>query len=651
MPHRHLTTILSHKLTPILFLVLFAFIVGLFVVKDYGVSIDESDLQIYAKQSLDSYVYWVDHSQPPQLGPSNLRYYGPVFLMLVELAIRLTNKLGVNPDVVNSWHFSYFLLFLLGVISLYLLSCRWFKRRTSFLVAALFVTQPLLIGHSFINPKDTPFMSLFIICIYFGLRMIDTIPAENNGGEVKSRFFYETPHLDKRRKIYLGIIVFAWIITPILFFVFSGTFQSIVYKIVAFFYNAKSSTWYGKLFLSLAAQASHLPVENYANKAWLMLKMFGNGAYVLYSAGVFLIILRQMFPSIYKRLVTFLIMTGQSLVSMPVILFGILLGLTTSVRVIAPFAGLIIAAIALIKNPRKSFPLLVGASVWAILVCYFTWPYLWDAPVKSFIKSLSLMSQFPLSLPILFNGAYFNPSGLPYSYVPVLMSIQFTEPIVVLFWMGVLISFRHFRVKPLQNELLVLFLLWFVLPITYFILSLSPLYDNFRQLLFIVPPIFLMVGLTLEKLLDRIKSIAIYSAVAVLLLLPGVYSMVNLHPYEYAYYNSFAGGTRGAFRKFEMDYWMTSFHELAKDLNQSAPENSKVVIFGRVNTITPYLRSDLIAEDIQGNTFELNGGYDYAVLSSRWEQDTHYSEAPVLAIVERDGAIFSVLKYVQGTGP
>ena len=145
MSNRHLRRILSHKLSPILFLVLFAVVVGLFVVNDFGVSVDEPNLKIYASQSLNSYIYWLDNSQSPQLGPSNLRFYGPAFLMLVELAIRFITKSNFEPDVINLWHFSYFLLFLLGVICLYLLSCRWFSRRTSFLVAALFVTQPLLI--------------------------------------------------------------------------------------------------------------------------------------------------------------------------------------------------------------------------------------------------------------------------------------------------------------------------------------------------------------------------------------------------------------------------------------------------------------------------------------------------------------------------
>jgi len=658
MSHRNLSKILSHQLTPILFLVLIAFIAGLLVLKDFGVSVDEPNLHLFAKRSLDSYVYWIDHSLSPPIFHNIRRYYGPAFLMLVEMAIRFSIKLGFNPKVIEFWHFSYYLLFLLSVISLYRLSCRWFNRRTSFLVAALFVTQPLLVGHAFINPNDIPFMSIFIICIYFGLRMIDTIPAENNGVDIisaKSRFIYELSQISKRRRIYFAIMVLAGIITPILCYVYSETIHSMVGDTVGFFFNSDSSTWYGKSFLLFASQASHIPVENYINKARQWVKMLGFVVDAIYLVGM-LLVLRKMFPSFFtwcsiKRLVSFLITTSRSLVSIPVILTGIFIGLTTSTRVIGPFAGLIIAVIALIKNRRKSFPLLVGVCVWAILVSYFTWPFLWYAPINNFFESLSVMSQFPWGGQTLFNGNYYRSFELPYSYVPILMSIQFTEPIIVLFCVGILISLQQFRVRPLQNELLVLNLMWFILPIIYFISSPKALYDNFRHLLFIVPPIFFMVGLSLDQLLNRIKAFPVYIAITVLALLPGVYSIINLHPYEYVYYNSFAGGTRGAFRKFEMDYWNISFHEIANDLNRIAPEKSKVVIWGAIDSIIPYMRSDLIVEFKGSNTFELDGGYDYAVQNSRSDWDTVYPEAPVLAIVERDGAIFSVLKYVQGIGP
>jgi hypothetical protein len=647
MTQLHLSKILSNKNSPIILLACIAITIGLLVAKDYGVGVDEPNLNLYGTQSLDSYKSWLDQSHSPNLGPSNLRYYGPAFLMLVELAVRLIFKLGFDPNGMSVRHYSYFLVFIVGVICLYQLSCRWLNRRTSFLVALLFLTQPLLIGHAFINPKDSPFMSLFIICVYFGFRMIDSIPARNNEKDLESRLSYTWLHLDKRRRINLEIIALSWIGIPLLCYLLSGTFQTIVFKIVEFFYHSESSTWYGKLFLSFASQAGNLPVENYANKVWLILNIFRYPAFVLFS--VILLIILQRIISI-RRLFSYFIHFFQPWFSIPVITAGILIGFTTSVRVIGPFAGLMIAVLALIKHRQKSIPYLMGACLWAILICYCSWPFLWAAPINNFISSLSMMSAFPFHGTTLFNGVEYFPYELPLSYIPVLMSLQFTEPIVILFCTGVLLFFWQIWRRKIQKELFFLVLLWFIFPCLYFVFSHSRLYDNFRQILFIIPPIFFLVGLSLENMLNRIRSNMLYLALACLLLLPGVYSIIKLHPYEYTYYNSFIGGTRGAFRRFDLDYWRTSFSELAKELNRMAPQNSTVIIWRAMDTINQELRSDLVV----GNSFnplELDGSYDYALLSSRWGDDALYPGAPVLATVEREGAIFSVLKFVKGSDP
>jgi hypothetical protein len=54
MTYLHSRKILAYKHIPILFLVLFGAVVGLFVVNDFGVGVDEPNLRIYGKESLDS---------------------------------------------------------------------------------------------------------------------------------------------------------------------------------------------------------------------------------------------------------------------------------------------------------------------------------------------------------------------------------------------------------------------------------------------------------------------------------------------------------------------------------------------------------------------------------------------------------------------
>ena len=64
-------------------------IVGILIVHDFGVSFDEPRYYIYAEQSLDSYRSFFGLYYEPEYGPGNLRYYGPSFIMLVELIARI----------------------------------------------------------------------------------------------------------------------------------------------------------------------------------------------------------------------------------------------------------------------------------------------------------------------------------------------------------------------------------------------------------------------------------------------------------------------------------------------------------------------------------------------------------------------------------
>ena len=131
---------------------------------------------------------------------------------------------------------------------------------------------------------------------------------------------------------------------------------------------------------------------------------------------------------------------------------------------------------------------------------YATWPYLWPDPVGHFVESLRVMSQYPWPGQVLFNGAQYASTDIPRPYLPVLLGIQLTEPVWALFFVGLAVAVLGFVKKREYVELLVLTFVWFVLPLAGFIISRTPLYDNFRQIFFILPPVFLMAGVVFERL-------------------------------------------------------------------------------------------------------------------------------------------------------
>ena len=66
---------------------------------------------------------------------------------------------------------------------------------------------------------------------------------------------------------------------------------------------------------------------------------------------------------------------------------AILLGLTTSIRILGPLAGLIVCAYAVWKSGRKALPLVIAYAIIAVAATYATWPYLWPDPVGTLSKA------------------------------------------------------------------------------------------------------------------------------------------------------------------------------------------------------------------------------------------------------------------------
>ena len=69
--------------------------------------------------------------------------------------------------------------------------------------------------------------------------------------------------------------------------------------------------------------------------------------------------------------------------------------------------------------------------------------------------------------------------------------------------------------------------------------------------------------------------------------------VVQLHPYEYAYYNSYVGGTGGAQGQYELEYWCTSYREAMHQLNSLAMPGDKVMALGIDRAARPFAREDI----------------------------------------------------------
>jgi hypothetical protein len=581
-------------------------ILGVLITRQYGESWDELKFYKYADLSLQAYTTWPTTGTVPEFG-NTYDNYGPAYVMLVALGARAL-QFVLPWSISDLRHLLYFFTFLAGIWAFYALAKRWLSQIAALGATVLLATQPLFWGHAFISPKDIPFLSFFLLSLLFGLRLFDQPrPLSLNG-------------LSPRSRRTLLVLTVLWLASVCVLFLGVGLIHGWLDSMVR---AAAAGT--PNLVSRLASDIHKVDPEIYVQR-YFTLFIQARAFYFLLFTFILALLYRKLSPSTFHSLLSILIP-------------AILLGLTTSIRILGPLAGILVTLYALRSTGKKAIPALIVYAAVAFATLYATWPYLWPNPLGHLIESLRVMSQYPWPGQALFNGTQYASTDIPRSYLPVLLGIQLTEPVWVLFFVGLTVAVIGFVKKRGYVELLVLTLVWFVLPLAGFVISRTPLYDNFRQVFFILPPVFLMAGLVFEKVKRQVWQIALIA----LVVLPGVSGIVRLHPYEYIYYNTFIGGEKGAFRRFELDYWGTSYREAADWLNETAPPNAEVWVDGPAHLLDMYLRKDL--KMFSPYEAERAEHYDYVVLTTRYDLDLkEYPDAETIYKIERDGALLTVIK-------
>ena len=324
------------------------------------------------------------------------------------------------------------------------------------------------------------------------------------------------------------------------------------------------------------------------------------------------------------------------------------LGIATSIRVLGPLAAILAGLYAVSQlNKIKFVELLKQFAIYALLtliVAFIAWPYLWTNPLQKFIEVFGFMSDNPTQLTVLFMGQQYKADELPRRYLPVLLGYTLTEPTWLLFATGLVISLWKSNIQ--KKIALVITLLWFVIPAAYVILRQPPMYDGFRHFLFILPPVFIFAGFAFEEIFNMLKHKWIGYLVTATILLVGIIPAIQLHPYEYAYYNAFIGGTEGAFREYETEYWLTCYREATLRLNEDAKAGTQLFVRREPYIAGYYANSNITIRDHRTEAKDIQSG-DFILVSSRSNEDLRIlHDQPPFLKVSRNGAVFCVVKQV-----
>ncbi len=636
-----LRRLIRWELSPLFLLTVVNLIIAFLTVLQYGESWDESSMLNYAEQSIGAYQGLFQQGNEPVYDDA-LRFYGPAYAMLQLL---IAQVFPLDWFVSDVGHLVNFVMFQVGLVAFYFLSRRWFTTWAAFCATILFSTQPLFWGHAFFNSKDIPFMTLFLVTILTGLRMLDEYSLQwqvktfDNSYSFHRSLSDEWHTFSRRQK------------RRVLLFVAIGILGIIICGAVLLFWKP----WLAITPADAYEHPKNIALEIYLRR--LMNILFW--VFTLFSiGGLWLIgILRFGLPltgnDIWRiEILPFLSSFRRQIANPRVLVAGCALGLVVSVRALGLAAVLLVMAYALKLYGKKILPLFIPYALSAAFVIYITWPYLWPMPVVRFLMSLKAILQFPWPGEMLFNGAFYSPDALPWYSIPWLIIVQLTEPVVLLSMIGFgLLAWKALKRKR-QTDLFVLVTAWFILPLGWTLFPFSSTYDNFRQLFFILPPVFLMLGEVFDWVREKLHHPILFFLIPLLLIIPGAYAGIQLHPYEYIYYNYFVGGIDGAFRKYETDYWTTSYRAATDAINELAMVGSNVYVWGPAWIVEQYAREDLqvhlvynINTMIDSDTTIEKGSY--IVLSSRYNYDFEaFPNAQTVHEVVVEDIVLSVVKYL-----
>ena len=271
--------------------------------------------------------------------------------------------------------------------------------------------------------------------------------------------------------------------------------------------------------------------------------------------------------------------------------------------------------------------------IFLILFTTIFWPYLWGNPLSNFINALKTFSSHPWNGAIFYLGEYISALNLPWHYPIVWIFITVPILYLALFILGsflifIRISFRFLNLsteKELKDiwrgnkeRMDVIFFLVFYFTIFLIIELNATLYNGWRHLYFIYPSLIFISIRGLEYISKSSYSNYFFIIVFMLLCNQGFWMFKN-HPYQFVYFNKFAGKNPATL--FELDYWGTSNKDVIKFIAKTNKQNN-IKIYDHSNS--PYYLSLFLINKIDRKRIEfLNDakGADYLVTNHYYQVD------------------------------
>ncbi|MDE7102865.1 MAG: hypothetical protein K2O46_01270, partial [Bacteroidales bacterium] len=258
----------------------------------------------------------------------------------------------------------------------------------------------------------------------------------------------------------------------------------------------------------------------------------------------------------------------------------------------------------------------VGGYILAVLL----WPFALRAPIKNPMETFTSMSQFAISIRQLFEGKLQWSNQLPWYYTS--KFILMTVPTAVMTGAIIRLVTGWRQGKGFWTFLL---LFCFVFPVFWITYTKANVYGGWRHSMFAYPTLVVLAGLGFDDLVALCRRPALryaFIALPFVLLWHPVRHYIKNHPYEYVYFNEWAGGVKQAYGRYELDYYYHSTREAAEwvmahaDTSRLAPGEKIRVVSWHYASLKYYLRDTAHFQADFSRIYDMGDrDWDYAVFT------------------------------------
>jgi hypothetical protein len=358
------------------------------------------------------------------------------------------------------------------------------------------------------------------------------------------------------------------------------------------------------------------------------------------------------------------IMVCRSAPSIPLALsikLGLAVGCALGIRIGGGFAvvylllSLLLISLVMAKGVSarlqylvKSSWFLLPAALVAFVVMAIFWPWGVMSPSHP-AEAIKAFSNFSFNMLTIDDGLVTSIGEVPRTYLLNYLMVRLPELFLLgLLSLGVVVvlNLSHYKQYLAATELRIFIplLVAIVFPLAFVFVDKPALYNGVRHFTFILPPLAVLAALGIDRAWLALQSskrmLVTYGVLCLILAITTLVELVQLHPYEYIFYNRLAGDTAKAEKQWESDYWSSSLREASRSLQAlSLPTRQ-----------TPYLVA-VCAENVQGSAyldkrFEVTKDWvaaDFYMSSTNMNCD-QVLQGEVIAEVKRLGTLLAVVK-------